>query len=205
MDISVASCGILDHIRKKYKKYINNGSIDINQLVNICELNVCTTHNKKSIRLSEIEFTSPQFSNIPVNTNTKNIIKSKEFRQKYAYFVKLIYACLKMNTNIFEITDGIMIMKNNYHLIKSLNQSEKKLILDHIDKLKYQHKNIDENMSTTYSDYVDEFVTKIKIIEKIIHSINRLLETKILTNSDNLLKLLLPYFYTYIEYIEEYN
>nr|AEX62968.1 hypothetical protein mv_R764 [Moumouvirus Monve] len=45
----------------------------------------------------------------------------------------------------------------------------------------------------------------IRIIDKIMSSINKLMDSEVLEKTDTLLSLILPYFFTYTEYIEEYN
>ncbi|AEX61468.1 hypothetical protein c7_L404 [Megavirus courdo7] len=45
----------------------------------------------------------------------------------------------------------------------------------------------------------------IRIIDKIMSAISKLINTNTFDKTDTLLSLILPYFFTYTEYIEEYN
>lgn len=158
--------------------------------------------------LGEIIFSSPEFKKISGKTNKKNqsdILKSNEFMKKYIFFIKILYVCLKIQVDLFDINENIITLKNNYQLLKTLEIKKKQLIMDHIDILKIQHKNISQKIGLEYETYQHNYIIKIKIIDKILYSINKLIKSNIFEKTDNLLTLILPYFYTYTEFIEEYN
>ena len=90
-------------------------------------------------------------------------------------------------------------------LIKSLEMNKKTLIMDHINTLKSYCKKCYKNIYDEYINYSHDFIIKIKILEKIINSISSLLDSHVFEKTDNLFSLILPFFYTYPEYIEEYN
>lgn len=203
MDLHITARNIVRVLEEKYSEYIEAGSIDITQIINICNVDD-GEESVNSIELSDIEFSTPEFSNtnIKKHSTTK---KSKEFKRRYAFFVKLLYACLKLRVRIFSISGDTMILKNNHNLIKALDSKKKKLIDEHIQLLQNQRSNISNRLTEKYPGYIERFVTKIKIIEKVIASLESIIEDGIIDRCDNLLKLLLPYFYVYTEYIEEYR
>ena len=78
--------------------------------------------------------------------------------------------------------------------------------MEHIELLKGQHKSIAQKIDDTYFDeYIPGFIAKNKVVDKILESIKKLLKVGAMNNTDNLFILVLPYFYTYTKYIEEYN
>lgn len=207
MELLRMSTCIIKILNKKYNKYISEECLDIIQLINICNLykNKCT--NTNSITLEEINITTPNFEKIKNNRMKKQIdlLKSDEFKKKYSFFIKIMYSCLQMNVDIFNINKGILTLKNNYQLIKSLEMNKKTLIMDHINTLKSYCKKCYKNIYDEYINYSHDFIIKIKILEKIINSISSLLDSHVFEKTDNLFSLILPFFYTYPEYIEEYN
>ena len=208
MEISRMSMGIIKIINRKYSEYIND-YLDIKHIKNICELYKFKQNTNNSIGLSEINFSTPDFKKSTNDKKNKNnqaeILKSHEFIKKYAFFIRIIYACLKIDVNIFDIKNNIITLKNNYLLIKALELKKKELLVEHINTLKNQYRNISQKISIDYESYYENYLMKIKIIDKISGSIGRLIKLGVFEKTDNLLTLILPYFYTYSEYIEEYN
>lgn len=208
MDVSKMSLNIIKMIDEKYdKKYTNEECLDIRQIKDICNLYKTKQNNINSINLSEIQLSTPDFKkNNKINKKNRiDTLKSPEFLKKYTFFVKIMYSCLKMNVELFDLNNDALTLKNNYHIIKSLELEKKKLITEHVEILKVQYKNISQIITTTYENYYKKYITKIKIIDRIIYSINKIIKAEICDNTDNLLTLILPYFYTYTEFIEEYN
>lgn len=207
MELSNMSIDIIKIINTEYKNYIDDSSMDIIYIKNICNLYENKPKHHKNIQLNEIIFTSPDFKKI---TDTKNkkyleVIKSADFKKKYSFFIKIMHACLKIGVEIFDIGDDIAILKNNYQLIKALETRKRKVLADHIIVLKNQYKNTSQPVHESYDKYNEDCITIIKIIDKLIGFINKLVKTDIFDKSDNLLTLILPYFYIYTEFIEEYN
>lgn len=182
MDITSMSSEIIKMINKQYIRYIDQDCLDLIQIKNICNL-----YNENK------------------NKKQAEILKSEEFTKKYSCFIRIIHACLKISIDIFDINDNILTLKNNYQLLKTLEQKKKKILQDHIIMLRNQYKNIWENVSKDYEIYNNNFLVKIKIIDKLFNQINKLIDGEIFSKTDNLLSLILPYFYTYTEYIEVYN
>lgn len=208
MEISRMSMGIIKIIDELYGDIVNNECIDINQIKDICNLYKNKSKINTSVSLTDIEFSSPYFTKMTTKVNKKNqvdILKSDEFGKKYAFFVRIMYSCLKMNIEIFDNKNNVITLKNNYQMIKSLENKKKNLIMDHLSVLKSQYKNVTHRIGQEYESYYEDYITKIKIVDKIIVYINKLIYAAVFEKTDNLLSLILPYFYTYTEYIEEYN
>lgn len=207
METSRMSANIVKILNKHFAKYIRNECFDIIQIKNICNLYNNSTGKNSSITLSEINFSSPEFTkyNHTVNKNHLDILKTQEFIKKHAFFIKVMYACLKLNLEIFFLEEEFITLKNNYEIIKTLESTKKQLIHEHINILKSQYKDVSKKISDNYDDYLNDYLIKIKIIDKIHALINGLIKSNILESQDNLLSLILPYFFTYPEFIEEYN
>lgn len=209
MELLRMSAGIIKIINNKYSDYVDDECLDIIQIKNICNLRKSKPNLPNSISLEEIQFSSPKLKKIknikPTKKNQTDILKSDEFNKNYTFFIRIIYACLKIEVELFNFDDDILTLKNNYQLLKSLEQKKKKLIAEHILILKNQYKNSSKEISSDYSDYYAGYIIKVRIIDKIIGSINKLIKLEIFEKTDNLFTLILPYFYTYTKYIEEYN
>ena len=208
MELSRISRNIIKIIDEKYSEYFDEECLDIVQIKNICNLYKTKSSSDSCIKLSEINISSPDFRKIDGKDQKKNqtdVLKSKEFVKKYSFFIKILYACLKISVEIFDINNGIITLKNNYQLIKALEACKKKFVGDHLAILRDYYKNISKPIDDKYESYVQDSLIKIKIIEKISSSITRLVSASVLEKTDNLLTLILPYFYTYTEFIEEYN
>lgn len=209
MELSRMSTGIVKIIDKQYPEYLDDECLDIIQIKNICNLYKIKPGTQNSITLSEINFSSPEFKKIKNSKDSKknqaDILKSQEFIKKYTFFIRIIYAGLKIDVGLFDINNSTATLKNNYQLIKALELKKKKLIEEHLLILKNQYKNISQKIPPEYETYSNSYIMKIKIIDNIVGSVDKLIKSGIFEKTDNLLTLILPYFYTYTEYIEEYN
>lgn len=203
MDIVKMASNINKILDKKYFKSYNK-CIDFIQLKNICSIYKNTTNNS-TISLNDIDLKSPDFKKCKTKTKDKNIMESEDFKKKYAFFIRIFYSCLKMNIEIFDLKDNILILKNNYILLKSISNAKKKIISEHIEELKYYQKSIKKNIRDDYNNYVQNFIVKIKILEKITIFINKLIDNAIINRNDNLFTLILPYFYKHEKFIEVYK
>lgn len=202
------SIGIIKIIDNQFSQYINDECLDIIQIKNICNLYKTKSTNMSSISLDEIDFSSPKFlinKKQKISNRQTDILKSEEFINKYTFFIRTIYACLKIGIEIFDLNEDILTLKNNYFLLKSLESGKKKLINEHINLLKIQYKNISKKVTKEYYDYYSNYIMKIEIIDNIYSSLFKLLDYEVVHKADNLLTLILPYFYNYTDYIEEYN
>lgn len=210
MKLSCMISEIIHIIDTQYEKYVEEDCLDIHRIKKFCNLykqksitidtRITTT---KHINLSDIVFSSPDVSKVTKNNNLKkNKLNTPEFNKIYTLFIKLLHACLKLKVEIFTVSnkkdDIYCVIKNNYNLIKSIESSKKKIITDHINILQKQHKHISSINISEYETYLTEYVMKLKIFDRLISWVD------VLEKNDNLCSLILPYFYTYTEYIEEY-
>lgn len=200
MDLSTIISNIICVLDTKYADH--DDCIDIKQLRKICAL-----YNPKKIRkpvgsVDDIEFSTPDYSKIEPKKGKKEKVKcdinTPEFKKVYTLFVKIVYTCFELNVSIFDDRDEAFIMKNNYCLIKAIKTTKKAMIQDHISKLSQQKKTGALEMNE-YETYSSTFISKMKICDKLIGWI------ELFDTSDNLFNLILPYFYTYNKYIEEYE
>ena len=206
MEIPKMATNIIEMLSTQYKKFIENECIDMKQIINICNL-YKVPKKKCTVPVGDIEIVSPDFRKLTKGGKytLSDVLSSAEFKKKYDFFVSVMFSCLKIQIDIFDINGDIAVMKNNYRLIKSLEAMKKKMIDKHCTVLKHQSKNISQQVGPEYIDFFNEQINIIKIIDRILYSINKLINASVLHKTDNLFSLLLPYFYTYTEYIEEYN
>lgn len=180
--------------------------IDITQIKSMCNLYQNKNSENIVISIGDIIFNSPEYTkNFCKNINKKNILESNEFIRTYTFFLKIIYACLKIEVEIFDIGNDIVTLKNNYQLMKALKNKKKELICEHINILKNQIKKFHYELSDDYILFNSQFISKIKVIDKISYYIDKIIKSEKSYKTSNLLSLLLPYFYKYAEFIEEYN
>ena len=225
--------GIMMILNEHYDSDSNADCIDLIQMKNICQL-YKNKSNLSSISLSDIQFSSPEFKKPKTNKKgNTDVLKTPEFQKKYLFFIKVIFCCLKVGVEIFEISQPIqstikesssnsvspksgsktnkkrtkepfLTMKNNYQLVKAILSKKKELITEHIEVLKLQQKNISTYIDKSYEAYMQEFLFKIQILDKVARYIDTIVKNDVLDKTDNLFALVLPYFYVYQEYIEEY-
>lgn len=197
---------ILAHINKNYKSYIKNDCFDIVQLKNICMLYKLSDNDADSISLDDVNISSPYFNKSSNKKNRgENIIESNEFKQRYKFFIKIMYALIKLDIEIFDIDDDILTIKNNYNMLKSINESRKFLTSAHITELKKINKYNGQFSDSQFEKSVNSYVKQMKILDKIVTYFNKIINNGIIKKTDSLLTLLLPFFYKYIECIEEYG
>lgn len=190
---------IIQTVNQKYGD--ENECFDITQIKIFCKL--CKTKNttKSAIPLSDITFSTPDAKKINYKENKQTLekINTPEFQRVYCLFIKILYSCFKLEVEIFDVNkDNFATIKNNYQLIKSIELCKKKYILEHIEILKSNQKKLSSTDLLVYEDYVAEYLVKMKILNKLIGWIS------ILEKNNNLFSLILPYFYKYTQYIEEY-
>src|SRR5436190_2085244 len=111
MELARMATGIIKIIDKEYDQHVDDECLDIIQIKNICNLYKTKNNSVNSISLSEISFSSPEFKKVANKIDKKNqagVLKSEEFVKKYSFFIKNLYACLKMGITIFDINDNIL-------------------------------------------------------------------------------------------------
>lgn len=199
---------IIKYIKKNYNEYLESECFDLIQLKNICMLYKLDDQSKStdSISIDDINISSPHFNKTSKkNKHTKNIIESNEFKQRYKFFVKIVFSAIKLGVNIFDIDDDVITIKNNYNILKSIDDRKKKLTNEYINTLKAIARHGGQFTDTSYEKSNTEYVKKMKILDKLVQHINKIINTNILKKTDTLLTIILPFFYKYTEFIEEYG
>jgi hypothetical protein len=201
MNLSSMISEIILIIDQKYNT--SDECLDIIKIKNLCKLYKSKSPDSK-LSLTDIDFSTPDINKIK-HKKTKSTLKinTPEFQRIYSLFIKILYSCLKLGVDIFDTdsnnSNNPVTIKNNYQLIKSIELCKKKYILEHIEILKSGQKNLSSTDISSYEIYIkSDYLVKMKILNKLIGWIN------IFEKNDNLLSLVLPYFYTYTQYIEEY-
>lgn len=194
------------HIIRDLDEIYQTDSHDIDQIKKICKI-YKISEPPDDINIRDITFSSPDTTKTSPSSIKKksDIFSSKEFLTKYSLFVKIIYTCLKLDVNIFDVDEDSITIKNNYQFMKSLDQKKKEILSAHIDIIKSQIKNISSPITNDYKLYFDEYLTKLKIIENIAYRIKKIISADIVSETDNIMSLILPYFYMQTEYIEVYG
>lgn len=212
MEIPSMAAGIIKVINREFAEYDDGECLDINQLKNICNLyTVKPGRHNKSISLGEICISSPEFGHTHKNARTAqtnrdaDVLKSPEFTKKYAFFIRIVFACLKVGVDVFNENNGILTLKNNYQLLRSLENRKKQLIAEHIEVLRFQARNITVELGEVYGQFLKSFANKTRIVDRVHASISKLIRAQTFEPTDNMMSLILPYFYTWTEIIEEYN
>ena len=186
-------------IKKKIlEMYPGSNSTDVKHLLMLCDLFKNQNASNTIVEIDDIDFSSPNFD------ATVDSISSKKFNQKYSFFIKIIYACLQLDIKIFLVTQTSTTMYNNHNLLKKLSHEKQQMLALHINVLENQKNDIAESYIAEYAKYSKTFIDKMNILEKIVVNINKLLRYNYFNKNDNMLSLLLPYFYCK-PYIEEYN
>lgn len=205
MNIKIDSISndIMTILKSKYRKYIKLNCTDIIRIIDICKLNTSES-NVKKINLSEIILESPNLTDVQVEKQIKNIRKNKSFLKYSDVVLRAIHVCLKLDVEIFEITDDDVLLKNNHRLISSIDNRKKVLIAEHIKQLQTYSKN-SKLVMTNYMSYNNKFICEINLLEQVKKNIENIVSRKICKNSDTVLTLVLPFFYIYQEYIEVYS
>lgn len=181
-------------LKTEYHDYL--GCLDIIKIQNICEIH---ESKKESFDTEEesstnIEITSPCFQDV-----------ENEFQKKYSFFIKIIHSCLKLKIKIFDCQDDVAVLKNNYDLITTLQKYKKRLIANNIRILREMYQEINQPIVPQYDVYHQEFYLKLCITQQILSNVRKLVSRDVLKKNDNLLSLVMPYFYKRCRFIEEYK
>lgn len=178
-----------------------NECFDIDQIKILCKLCKIKNTSESKIDLTDITFSTPDIKKITCKENKQILVKinTPEFQKIYILFIKILYSCLKLEVEIFDTDkDNCYTIKNNYQLIRSIELRKKKDILEHIEVLKTNIKKVSSTDTIIYEKHVNDHLVKMKILNKLIGWIS------IFEKNNNLFSLILPYFYKYTQYIEEY-
>lgn len=189
--------------------------IDVKQIKDMCKKITANTNSSSktesdidSLSLGDLKFETPDFvkqskTKSKTSTTEPNPLTTETFRKKYDYFIQIIYTALKLDIEIFD--PQTVTLKNNYHILKSITRKKRKYIQVHFAKLKLQYKNPNAKIAEDYYTFLENYGKRLKILENLLKSIKDIIDNSILDTMDNLLQLVIPYFYKNIKYIEEYN
>jgi len=198
-------------LESNFNKFIAENNIDMLQMKKICTLYQNLNPVKSiQVELDEIDFSSisPYLHKSQTQTygdfDKNKLMASPEFVKKYCLFIKIIYCCLQLQINIFKMKNNTAIFKNNYDLKKSLITKKKDLLRDYQIEINDLIKNSDQVTYENLQLLSSKLQLKITILDKMVININKLVSMEILDWTDSLYGLILPYFYKYQTYIEEY-
>jgi hypothetical protein len=199
MSLPTLANSISDLLNKKYNGKIETSN-DLSRINNLCKL---YKDNKKHQEIDDISIDSPSFHSY--QEKIADALDSPEFTKKYSFFIKVIYACLKIKIPIFDEQDNIIVFLNNQNILKNIELSRKEITNNHINVLRNLRRKTTRELVDEYRDYASEYANKLKIMEQVKYGIQKMITNGVVLASDNLLNLLIPYFYHVEEYIEEYN
>jgi hypothetical protein len=204
---------VANELDTNFNLYISQNNTDMIQMKKICTLyhKVNINDLPNMIELDDIEFSaiSPYLNKLQSNHDIKGVDHSKllvlpEFIKKYYLFIKIIYCCIQLKINIFKIKNSVCVFKNNYDLKKSLVTKKKDLLKDYCIEINTLIKTADKVTFEQLKDLSSKIQLKITILDKIIINIDKLVTMEFLDWTDSLYGLVLPYFYKYQTYAEEY-
>lgn len=214
-DIYGMTRSILKLLNDKYEEYNTDDCLDMIQLCNLCNLYQTkeTTKNSQkkretysSISLTDMTFSSPSFQKDKRRSKNLDVLKTQEFQKRYIWLIRMIYVCLKIDVDILNESEDTATIKTNYQLLKTFETKKKQLLREHIEIMKKHLGKINNPVyEAEYEEYYSSFRVNIKILDKITADLNKVIDANILDKTDTIMSLILPYFYTYAEYIEEYN
>lgn len=204
MDILNMSKNILGRLETKYGKQTVDNSYDTIQLKKLYNLHRENNDYCHTISIDEIEITTPEFKPYIESKSKSDILNIPEFVQKYHFITKIIYSCLYLNVEIFDGIKDRIVLKNNREIIHSLQLAKKDIITRIVKVLRYKYKHVEQLFDTEYTEFYHKSVSQIKLIDNIIKHIRTVIGTGVIRDTDNLITLVVPYFYRYLKFIEEY-
>jgi hypothetical protein len=206
MDIAHMTQFIKAFINKEYRKFLEDESIDLIRILSICDLYKSNTREDHSYSKSDDKFDTIIISSPDLHREeVYSSLQSKEFKNRYRFFIKILYSFFKIGAEIFDMDDGILILKNNRDTIKSLIALKKALISKHITILTQKYKNPNSKIDDEYNTFLTEFCSKSQIIDLLISRINSIISANVISANDSILSLILPYFYADSDFIEVYG
>ncbi len=109
-----------------------------------------------------------------------------------------------MQINIFKIKNNVCVFKNNYDLKKSIIEKKKDLLKDHQIEINNLIKICDKCIYQDLQILSNKLQLKITILDKMVINVEKLVSRSLVDWTDSLYGLILPYFYKYETYVEEY-
>lgn len=157
-----------------------------------------------TFQAKEMFFDSPKFQ--PYQESNVDSLKSPEFINKYAFFIRVVYICIRLEIPIFvSHKSGALVLASHRELKAAIYLRKKKLLEDHILVLKRQHRAHAIDYTDEYLPFYQSFQREIDAIHKILRNIDGIIAKKIASEQDNLLTMLLPYFRAKERFIETYR
>jgi hypothetical protein len=184
------------------KKKSSSDLVDLYFLINLYETKPSQTITEIS---SEVDI------NDPIDTDLKSkdeIIKSTNFIKRYTVFLKIIFSALLINVEIFKIYRDNQVFMNLYDMKNSFLKRKKKILQEITIQIDDNTKLLKNLLEITYLDYQKIFsitITQIKVIDKVVSIINKIIERKLITETESIMNLVMPYFYKYQDFIETYT
>jgi hypothetical protein len=136
------------------------------------------------------------------------IIKDKKFKLKYTVFLKILYCVIILEVSFYKKTNDCSIARTLGDLKNSFLKKKKNSVTKMIEEFKENSSTLKKLNNVKYDQYTNFancHISIIKIIDKVISIIDKLINHNIIKESDTVLDLLMPYFYDYHNYIEIYS
>lgn len=204
MNISKYLYHVNDKLTKLYplKKKSSNDLKDLYFLINLFDI----TKNESLPELSsEVDINSPIMAE---NKTKTEILKSDNFIKRYSVFLKIIFSALLMNVEIFKIYRDNQVFLNLYDMKNSFLKRKKKILQDIITYVDDNSKILKSLLDIKHTDYQNIFaiaLTQMKVIDKVISIINKLIDNNLLKETESIISLVMPFFYKYQDFIETYK
>lgn len=190
----------LEHMAYRTLMYLNDqthlqASQDMQHLKIICQIKASKESVSESASIErDLNIETPAFTKI------QSIMNKQEFKERYAFFIRIVYSCLKLEIELF---DKHGVIKNNQMLIREINAMKRIMIDEHIKLLSNQKSNIHPMFFANYEEYARLFVKKIRLADNITRVYAKLIELEHIKLTDNLLNLVLSYLFRSRKHIIE--
>lgn len=187
------------------EKYAGHKSTDVSRLSDYCRLYRVERGEVESTVLDpdaiqEYDLESPNF------LAERGLLGSTEFERRYSFVIKTVFSFLRLHIPLFRQYGGATVMLTVYELLSALSQHRKTTVKTHMTILGEQYKHPQVEDYAEYYRYVGGFLATTKILQRLRHNLQRLLDDGLCRKTDTLLTLLTPYFVKGgEEYIEEYD
>lgn len=137
-----------------------------------------------------------------------DILKSTNFMKRYHVFLKIIFSALLINVSLFKIYRDTEVFMNLYDMKNCFLKKKKTVLQDLTSQIDSNTKTLNTLLEFKYTEYQKIFsitTTQIKVIDKVVSIIDKLVEKKILKENESVITLIMPFFYKYQNYIETYT
>lgn len=189
--------------RKILRAYENVDSVDVKNMIKICDILPESNISQDS---PDILIDSPQFnSTVKRYCKTDELLQCPDFLRKYNYVVSLVYAILKLKVPLFEEIGKNVIIKSNREVIKAIEAAKKAQIKSHIMILHTEFNGVKSSFSPGYEKYSNEFIKTVRQLDRVKATMEKLMSQGVWTDGDNVMSLVLPYFYKYLNILERFD